>query len=173
MNDNKDPEKAAALGKKITITIYMYNHNFLGTKFILLQIIPVILSNRIKNIKTNALLDSGSDITLISREVRSKLESKGLEKKLNINNVLSKVSETTKETVNISISSVCNTFDSSADACFVDELNISLNKFNIADLKGKYPHLQNIYFPLLQDSEIAILIDTDHMPMESFWCLYC
>ena len=139
----------------------------------LLQIIPVILSNRIKNIKTNAPLDSGSYTTLISREVRSKLELNGLKKKLNINNVFSKVSETTKETVKISISLVCNTFDSLADAYFVDGLSITPSKVNIADLKGKYPHLQNIYFPLLQDSEIVILIGTDHTPMASFWCLYC
>ena len=57
--------------------------------------IPVILSNDIKNTKTNALL--------ISREVRSKLKLNGVEKKLYINNALSKASAT----VTISISSVC------------------------------------------------------------------
>ena len=57
--------------------------------------IPVILSNDIKNTKTNALL--------ISMEVRSKLKLNGAEKKLYINNALSKASAT----VTISISSVC------------------------------------------------------------------
>ena len=52
------------------------------------QTILVILSNGAKNIKTNALLFSGSDITLISRQVRSKLESNEVEKKLSINNAL-------------------------------------------------------------------------------------
>lgn len=55
---------------------------------------------------------------------------------------------------------MCNTFDGLVDAYVVDELNISPNKFNIADLKGKHPHLQNIYFPLLQDNEIGILVGT-------------
>ena len=57
---------------------------------------------------------------------------------------------------------MCNTFDGLVDAYVVDELNISPNKFNIADLKGKHLHLQNIYFPLLQDNEIGILVGTDH-----------
>ena len=153
----------------------MHNHNSFANKFTLLQIIPVILSNGTKNINTNALLDSGSGITLrllhsgITLEVRSKLKLNGVEKKLNINNPVSKASEITIETIKnsetFSISSVCNTFDSSVDAYVVDELNICPNKVNIAGLKGKYPHLQNIYYlPLLQDrdSEVGILIGTDH-----------
>ena len=52
----------------------MYNHNSFGNKSTVLHIIPVILSNGTKNIKRNTLLDSGSNITLISREVWSKLE---------------------------------------------------------------------------------------------------
>ena len=60
----------------------MNNLNSFGIKFTLLQIIPVILSNGIKNIKTNALLDSGYDITFISREVCSKLELNWVEKTL-------------------------------------------------------------------------------------------
>ena len=73
-----------------------------------------------------------------------------------------KASDLTSETVKISLSWVCNTFDGLVDAYVVDELNISPNKFNIADLKGKHLHLQNIYFPLLQDNEIGILVGTDH-----------
>ena len=42
------------------------------------------------------------------------------------------------------------------------ELNTSPSKVNIADLKGKYPHLQNICSPLLQDSKVEILIGTNH-----------
>ena len=68
----------------------------------------------------------------------------------------------TSETGKISLSWVCNTFDGLVDAYVVDELNISPNRVNIADLKGKHPHLQNIYFPLLQDNDIGILVGTDH-----------
>lgn len=73
-----------------------------------------------------------------------------------------KGSEITSETGKISLSWVCNTFDGLVDAYVVDELNISPNRVNIADLKGKHLHLQNIYFPLLQDNDIGILVGTDH-----------
>ena len=120
MNENKDANKKAAVNEqenenKIQSSL-MDNHNSFDNKFTLLQIIPVILSNGIKNIETNALLDSGSDVTLISREVLSKLELHGVEKKQNITNTLSKASETKNETVKISILSVCNIFESLVDA---------------------------------------------------------
>ena len=64
---------------------HMHNHYFWGVSS---QTILVILSNGAKNIKTNALLFSGSDIALISRQVWSKLESNEVEKKLSIKNAL-------------------------------------------------------------------------------------
>ena len=121
MNENVDPKKAAAKDQESegkSQNSHLHNHNSFGDKFPLLQIITVILSNGIKNIKTNALLDSGFDITSIKREV-----------------ALSKTSEITSETVKISRSSVYNTFDSLTDAYVVDELNITPNKVSIADLK--------------------------------------
>ena len=157
--------KQLPMRKKMRVKIKILTYItiiFLGIGLLYYQSLTVILSHGIKNIKTNALLDSGSDITLISREVRSKLELNGVQKKLNIHHALSKASEITSETETISISSECSAFDSSVDAYVVDKLNISPNKVNIADLKGKYPHLQNIYFPLLQDSKVTILTGTDH-----------
>ena len=53
-------------------------------------------------------------------------------------------------------------YNGSVDAYIVDEFNISPNKINIADLKGKEQHFRNIYFPLLQDSEIENLIGIAH-----------
>ena len=98
MNENKDLKKAAANEQENEIKNQSSRNSF-GKKFILLQMVPVILSNDIKNTKTNALL--------ISREVWSKLKLNGAEKKLYINNALSKASAITRETVTISISSVC------------------------------------------------------------------
>lgn len=47
------------------------------------------------------------------------------------------------------------------DAYVADEL-ISPNNVNNADWKGKYPPLQNTYFPFLQDSEVGIFTGTDN-----------
>ena len=51
---------------------------------------------------------------------RSKIELNEVEKKLSINNALSKASEITSEAVRVSISSVCNTLDSLVDAYVID-----------------------------------------------------
>ena len=57
----------------------------------LLQIIPVIIKNGNKSVITNALLDSGSDITLINKDLASKLNLSGDSKVLNICNAISEV----------------------------------------------------------------------------------
>ena len=43
----------------------------------LLQIVPVIIKNGNKSVKTNALLDSGSDVTLTNKDLASKLNLSG------------------------------------------------------------------------------------------------
>ena len=131
MNENKDPKKAGTNEQENegkNQNSHMHNHNSFGNKFTLLKIIPIILNNGIKNIKTNARLDSGSDTKLIRTDVWSKLELNGAEKKLNINNAFSKASQITSEIVKIRISSVCNAFDSSVDAYVVDNLTSVLTK---------------------------------------------
>ena len=83
INENKDPKKAATNEQENegkNQNSHMHNHNSFKNKFTLLKIIPIILNNGIKNIKTNARLDSGSDTTLISTDVWSKLELNGAEK---------------------------------------------------------------------------------------------
>ena len=59
MNENKDPKKQVENEGK-NQNYHMHNHNSFGNKFALLQIIFAIFSNGIKDIETNALLESGS-----------------------------------------------------------------------------------------------------------------
>ena len=51
--------------------------NNTGNVSTLLHIVPVIIKNRNKSGKTNALLDSGSDVILINKDLVSKLNSSG------------------------------------------------------------------------------------------------
>ena len=52
-----------------------------------LQVIPVTLTNGSFKDKTNALLDSGSDSTLVSQDTADKLRLKGENRQLQISNV--------------------------------------------------------------------------------------
>ena len=76
----------------------------------LLQIVPVIIKNGNKSVKTNALLDSGSDVTLISKDLALKLNLIRDSKVLNICNVISEVSKVECKPVEFQISTVCNSF---------------------------------------------------------------
>ena len=57
------------------------------------QIVPVIIKNGNKSVKTNTLLDSGSDVTLINKDLASKLNLSGDSKVLNMCNTISEVSK--------------------------------------------------------------------------------
>ena len=65
--------------------------NNTGNVSTLLQIVPVIIKNRNKSGKTNALLNSGSDVILINKDLVSKLNLSGDNKVLNIRNAISEV----------------------------------------------------------------------------------
>ena len=54
----------------------------------LLQVIPVTISNGSRTITINAFLNSGSDSTLISKNLADKLNLKGATEKLKIRNLL-------------------------------------------------------------------------------------
>ena len=60
-------------------------------KIYLFQINPVILNNSNKTIKTNTILDSSSDITLVSNGIWKRIDINGKSKNLNINNTLAKI----------------------------------------------------------------------------------
>ena len=72
----------------------------------LLQIGPIIIKNRNKSVKTDALLDNGSDVTLINKDLASKLNSSGDRKVLNICNTISEVSMVQCKPVEFQISPV-------------------------------------------------------------------
>ena len=72
----------------------------------LLKIGPIIIKNRNKSVKTDALLDNGSDVTLINKDLASKLNLSGDRKVLNICNTISEVSKVQCKPVEFQISPV-------------------------------------------------------------------
>ena len=132
-------------------------------KISLLKIIPVILKGDNTEIKTNALLDTGSDVSLISTKIASKLNLKGEPLNLNISSVLTKSSNVPCTSVNLNITSVSQKYEKgNVEAYVVKDLNVNPRSYNIQEVKEKYPYLKDIYFPLLHDSEIEILIGTNN-----------
>ena len=86
-----------------------------------------MIKNSIKSVKTNALLHSGSDVTLINKDLASKLNLSGDRKVLNICNAISEVSKVECKPVEFQISSICNSFQKS-----------DINPF-VVDTSNDYP----------------------------------
>ena len=129
----------------------------------LLQIVPVIIKNGNKSVKTNALLDSGSDVTLINKDLGSILNLSAENKVLNICNALSEVLKVECKPVEFQISSVCNSFQKSdINAFVVNTLNVQPNSSKISSLKNDYPYLRDINFPILNSSNVDLLIETNN-----------
>ena len=129
----------------------------------LLQIVPVIIKNGNKSVKINALLDSGSGVTLINKDLASKLNLSRDSKVLNICNAMSEVSKVKCKPVKFQISSVSNSIQKSdTNAFVVDTLNVQPNSFKISSLKNDYSYLRDINFPILNSSNVDLLIGTNN-----------
>ena len=127
-----------------------------------LQIVPVIIKNKNNSVKTNAFLNSGSDVTLINKDLASKLNLSGDSKVLNICNAIPEISKVECKPVDFQIS-VCNSFQKlDINAFVVDTLNVQPNSSKISSLKNDYPNLRDINFPILNSINVDLLIGTNN-----------
>ena len=134
----------------------------LGEKHTFLQIIPVKLSNEHIFIKTSALLDCGSDTTLLRKDVAQRLNLTGKQKKLRVTSALSKSHNIDLATVSFDISSTSLSGCTLISAWVVHNLEIPFNRYDVSEIKKIHPHLKDIDFPVLKDSDVMLLIGTDH-----------
>ena len=130
-----------------------------------LQVIPITVSNGEKSFKVNALLDTGSDTTLIKSSLASKLNLSGKSQTMRISNVLTKKQSFKSKSVNFTISSSSQDFNSAIpiqDAWVVDNLNVKMRPYNLPKLKKHCDHLRDISIvqPLKGDVEVLIGADT-------------
>ena len=134
----------------------------LGAKHTFLQIIPVKLSNGHTFIETNALLDCGSDTTLLRKDIAQRLNLKGKQEKLSVTSALSRSHNIDSVTVSFDISSTSVSGSTQISAWVVHNLKIPFNRYDVSEIKKIHPHLKDIDFPLLKDSDVTLLIGTDH-----------
>ena len=122
-----------------------------------MQALPINVSNGDKTFRANALLDSGSDSTLISKTLVDKLNLCGGERSLTITNKMSTKLKIKSKLVNSSVSS---NFHPSrieiSNAGVVDNLN--LPSYTITK---DFSHIRDIDLERTSDKSISILIGTD------------
>ena len=93
------------------------NHFELSKTF--LQILPITITNGTKIVNTNALLDAGSDATLIREDVAHIRKSQGEKKTLEIGNALLYSSSVQSKIVSFSVSSSSHPEEIAIDSAFV------------------------------------------------------
>ena len=116
---------------------------------------PVAISNGNRFIRTNALLDTGSDATLLKQEIATKLGLKESTKRLTVTNADS-------ELVGFEISSASHSDTIQIqNAWVVSDLDINYQNFDIENLKLSNKHLKGINIPPLNPGAVSLIIGTD------------
>ena len=129
-----------------------------------LQILPVTLIKGKRTIKTNALLDTGSDCTFITTNIAKQLCLKGINQEISLSNVMSNRKAFKSKLVNLDISSNTNSETCKIkNVCVVNSMKLSPKCLNLDIVKYLYSHLKDIEFSNINvDSDISILIGDDN-----------
>ena len=110
-----------------------------------LQIIPVTIHNNNDSVRTWALLDTGSDATLISEEIAHNLKLKGEMRNISVSNVMSMENKLPSKLVNFSVSSNSHPERVNiSNAWVVKNLTIQARKMDTKNIAAKYPYLADI-----------------------------
>ena len=128
---------------------------------IFLQVLPVKVSNGSQTDEVNALLDTGSDTTIITSKLADELQIKGAKKDLNISSAIAEPVTVASRLVNFSLSSKHHPNHLEVkNAWVVDILNLPRQKVAQNYIKKRWPHLKDV--PLeTSDKEISVLIGAD------------
>ena len=92
-----------------------------------MQVIPIILSNGPLSVETNALLDCGSDTTLLRKDIAKRLNLEGSQQQLLVTSALSKSDKIDSAIVSVNASSLVTKDSSKLSACLVNNLDIPFN----------------------------------------------
>ena len=127
------------------------------------KIVPVTLTNNRIDIEvhTNALSDTGSDTTLIHKDIVGKLT--GIRRALDILNSVTDGGEISSRVVNFIVTPQNNKLDcfDIDDARVMSKLNIPNNKIDEV-VMNKYEHLHDISLPKLNRSDVKVLIGSEY-----------
>ena len=136
------------------------NHFKLSKTF--LQILALIITNGTKIVHTNALLDAGSDATLIREDIAHILNLRREKKTLEKGNLLLNSSSVQSKIVSFSGSSSSHPEKITIDNAFaVPNLYVRYHKIDINKIRSSFPSFKDIELPKLNNTDVTILISVD------------
>ncbi|KAL5022237.1 hypothetical protein ScPMuIL_001392 [Solemya velum] len=137
-------------------------------KRVCLRIVPVQVEGVYSSIKTYALLDEGSDVSLCSNSLVERLGIKGIEKTFTITTVSAEETVNTGQEIKLSISALDNSESVKLNKVWtVDKIPTSPESIPRQSDIANWSHLKGLEFPEIDEKEVTILIGSD-IP-EVFW----
>ena len=125
----------------------------------LLNVVPIKVIANGKVFKTFALLDNGSDVSLIRQDVANYLNLIGPKRRVTFNTFHGEDPAIDTMTVNFLVKSVDESFEVSIyNASTVPRLNLSRRSFNLQALQRRWPHLAEVKSGSINYSEVTVLI---------------
>lgn len=131
---------------------------------VLFKMIPVNIYNSDKVITTYALLDEGSSISLIDKDLAQRLGLSGSKRRLNLQWFGNHSSSEDSEMVKFEISGVHHSAESFEmnNVCTVDTLGLPMQTINVNELLEKYHYLRNLPIRSYTNAKPELLIGLDY-----------
>jgi len=129
----------------------------------LLSVLPVTIEGPNGKVKTHALLDWGSTITLIDESLANELQLEGLMETFSLKTLAAQAEVEKSKRVKFKISGVnsSNTYLIER-ARTVSELRLPLHTVDVDELKRKWDHLKNLDLPTMDSARPLLLIGQDN-----------
>ena len=129
---------------------------------VLLQVLPVQIHSQGNLVTTYAVLDPGSDSTLIRKDLADRLHLVGKTHRLNINTVGNEATAKNLDRVSLSLSSKDQPDPvMEPGAWIIDKLNIPSFKVSKKNAAEQWNHLSDVDLPELEGGDVMILIEAD------------
>ena len=129
-----------------------------------LPIVPVVVRGKGRNVSTvtYALLDPGSNTSLLSEELARKLKLKGKEGKMNLDTIGGCEERVRTFWVDLEIQSMfdCNTYPLNAVRT-LPKLNIGLSCLATEEERAKWAHLRDIPIPDVSANDVHLIVGQD------------
>ena len=128
-----------------------------------LQVLPIYVSNGTRSVKVNALLDSGSDSTLVTKVLADKLKLTEEDQPVTLSNAVFTSARTMSKLANFQISPPSHPSKVlTLNAWVVENLDLPRFKINSNKINKQWNHLQDIQVEVDNSQEISILIIADY-----------
>ncbi|XP_057374666.1 uncharacterized protein LOC130695542 [Daphnia carinata] len=129
----------------------------------LLPIVPVILKANGNEYPLYALLDPGSEISVIRGKTAALINLRGKVERVATRTVNGETKSVDRKIVNFSVTSIDGRFSFDiSDAHVMDTFELDKRPINLASLREQWPHLAHVPVHSTTKEDVAILIGHDH-----------